>query len=87
MSKKEKYIQYAVLISSQISEMFDGESSNYIDFKELTEGENIKDFIHALATVVPCTMFNKLTNGEKDHLEFNHLANTLCFEYGKMEDK
>lgn len=80
MEKNEKWIQYAVIISAQIQEMFEEDATNKIDLEELAEGDNAKHFLHALANVVPCKVYNKLTRNEKTYLEFNHLANVLCFE-------
>lgn len=85
MSKKtqqqEKWMQYAAIISSQINDMFQPESENHIDLKDLSEGDNVKHFFHALATVVPGMLFNKLTKDDKNNLEFNHVANHLVFEF------
>jgi len=77
----KKWIKYATLVQSQIGAMFEEESENYIDISEFTDGENIKQFIHAISTVVPASIFEKLTGEQKNHLEFNHVANGLCFEY------
>ena len=78
----EKYMQYAIQISGTIGEMLSEEDHNYhIDPKELQDGDNMTHFIHALTTVVPARMYNHFTNDTKNHLEFNHLANQLCFQY------
>lgn len=80
----EKEFEYAHKISAQIADMFnEDECSNSIDIEELANGNNLKCFIHALATIVPCLLFEKLTGQEKNSLEFNHLANMLVFEFLK----
>ncbi len=87
MENNEKYCEYAAKILSQIQEMFDDECENHIDISELQEGDNLKHFFHALASVAPGMIFNKFTNDDKNHLEFNHVANLLCFEFGKMPEE
>ena len=90
MSKMdEKYLQYSLQISGVIGEMLREEGSDYyIDPKELEEDDNMTHFIHALATIVPARMYNHFTGDKKNHLEFNHLANQLCFQYmGEIIDK
>jgi hypothetical protein len=82
----EKFMLYSALLNDQIAEMFEEDSPNHIDLKELNDEENLKAFFHALSTVVPCSFFNRwVTNQELNHLEYNHLANKLCFEYCKPD--
>lgn len=78
---KEKHIDYAVQIQGVLSELFRGDRDYYIDELELLEGDNFTHFMHALANVVPTRFFNKLTRDSKNNLEFNHIANQLCFQY------
>lgn len=86
MNNDPKFIRYATMITSQIGDMFSNEdSSNFIDLEELNEGDNLKHFFHALSTVAPTHLFNKFMNDNKDHLEFNHVANHLCFEFMTKE--
>ena len=68
-----------------IGQCFDEDSEFYIDQEELMEGQNLTRFIHAMANLVPNIFFTKLTGQEKNNLEFNHLANTLCFQYSTKE--
>jgi hypothetical protein len=79
--KQEKWMTYAVLIQSAIAEMFEDGANNFIDKNDFDDEQNAKDFLHALANVAPTHLFNKLTNDDKNMLEFNHVANQLCFEY------
>lgn len=79
----EKTDEYAMKIISAIQELFNPESDNYIDPEELTEGQNGTHFAHALGNIAPAMIYNKLTSEDKTALEFNHLANVLCFQYGK----
>lgn len=78
--KSEKWLQYSVLIASKIQDMID---EGEISIKDLSanEGENLKEFLHAVATVVPAQIYNKMTSSKVDFLAFNHIANQLCFEY------
>ncbi|MDQ6479822.1 hypothetical protein [Dyadobacter sp. LHD-138] len=77
----EKPYQYAAIITTHLATLFQEENSFSLDMKEITDPENFKAFLHALSSVVPCRMYNEFTGGDKNHLEFNHLANQLCFEY------
>lgn len=81
MSKNEKYLQYAAMITGAIGSMFEEDSEWAVDQEELMEGDNLTHFIHALANVAPAHVFNNLTGDSKNHLEFNHVANQLCFQY------
>jgi hypothetical protein len=81
--KTEKWITYAVEIQSALHEAFNNGS---IRLNEFEDSENFKQFLHALSTVVPGSLFNKLTGDDKNFLEYNHLANKLCFEYLKNNE-
>lgn len=81
----EKWLKYAALIQSAIGEMFEEDSDYHVSVEQLSEGENLKHFIHALANVVSATIFNNLTGQENNFLEFNHIANALCFEFMSKE--
>tara|TARA_R110002167_G_scaffold72854_1_gene204536 strand:+ start:19 stop:285 length:267 start_codon:yes stop_codon:yes gene_type:complete len=88
MSKvNKKELEYAILIQSAISEVFEEDSDNYICAAELNEGENLTHFFHALANIVPTNIYNRITSNEENQLEFNHTANLLCFQYMKEETK
>jgi hypothetical protein len=84
-TKQEKWMTYAVLIQSQIGEMFQSDTNNYINPEDLQDEDNLKDFLHALANAMPTTVYSKLTGDDKNMLEFNHVANQLCFEYMSKE--
>ena len=77
----EKYLQYAAMITGAIGSMFEEDSEWAVDQEELMEGDNLTHFMHALANVAPAHVFNNLTGDSKNHLEFNHVANQLCFQY------
>ena len=81
----EKWIDYSVKIGSQIQQMFEEDCENHIPPSELNDGENFKHFIHALATVIPCRLFNKMTSQENDLLNFNHIANHIVFDFTQRE--
>lgn len=91
MSKKEKtekYLEYAVKIQGAIAEMFNEESeTDYkISLDELNQDDNLTHFFHALANIVPCNMYGRMTNNEVNTLDFNHIANQLCFQFSKKID-
>ena len=80
---KDKSIEYAAKILAQIQEIFDEDSDNYIDVKELSEGNNLTEFMHALANLAPNMVYSKFTGDDVNSLEFNHLANKLCFQFSE----
>jgi hypothetical protein len=75
---------YAQKILSQLQELFNEDCENYIDLNEMDEGDNTTRFIHALATIAPALIVNKLTNQDLDGLGFNHLANRICAQYSNF---
>lgn len=85
MKHSEKELQYAVKLGGKIAEIFDDESEFHIDKEELGEGDNLTHFFHALANVMPTHIYNKITGDNKNHLEFNHIANQLVFQYSKQQ--
>jgi len=78
--ENEKWPAYSAHISSAIVELLDEESERYIGDVDLTQ------FFHALANSVPCNLYNKLTGSNVNHLQFNHIANQLVFQYSKKGD-
>jgi len=80
MSKKDKKLEeFIVKISSQIEEMFDDECENHISKDDVVEYST--EFVHALANVVPTILHNKFTGEKINMLQFNHIANQLCFQF------
>lgn len=79
----EKVMQFTALIGQQIMDMFDDESSNYIDLDDL--GEDATAFIYAMSLCAPAMVYSKLTGDNKNFLEFNHMSNQLCFQFMKEE--
>ncbi|MCY1720184.1 hypothetical protein OU798_07510 [Prolixibacteraceae bacterium Z1-6] len=75
------------MITGAIGSMFEEDSEWNIDQEELMEGDNLTHFFHALANVAPTHLFNQLTGDDKNQLEFNHVANQLCFQYSNKVDK
>ena len=84
---QEKYVAYAAQISGAIGQLFDEDSEYYIDQEDLNDDDNLTQFIHALANVSVTYIYNELTGDNKNQLEFNHIANKLCFQYGNKQDK
>ena len=85
--ENDKLYIYGAIITQKISELFDEDSDSElrIDFKDLEDSENLGKFFHALSTLMPNYYFNKFTGEDKSVLEFNHIANGLCFEHGVSE--
>lgn len=80
----KKQHQYALQLAEAISDVLSNEENeNFIDQSEFgeDEGENLTEFIHALTTLMPSVIYSNITGDNKSALEFNHLANHLCFQY------
>ena len=82
MTNDDKIQQYTIKLLSIISEGLIEDEQLQEELQE-DDGDNLTMFIHALANCVPSTMFNRLTGDSKNWLEFNHLANSLIFQYSK----
>lgn len=90
MTKKEKeeiFLNYAAQIVGALSTLFDEQSDHgfFIDEEEFNDERNLTMFFHALANVAPSVFYENMTGENKNLLEFNQLANQLCFQYMKME--
>lgn len=85
MEKNPSWAKYAVILQPVFAEIFNPDSPNYIDPKQFEDDDNLKAFMHALATAGPCFIFNMITGENKNHLEFNHVANALVFEFSKLK--
>ena len=67
------------LLLSLSEQLNNDENEYHIDMQEV----DLTDFFHALANILPTYIFNKYTGEDKNQLEFNHIANQLCFQYAK----
>lgn len=74
-----KQQEYTLKILSRLQTLFDG-SEDGIAITELEDNGNAADFFHALANLAPAVVFNKLTQRDIGTLDFNHIANRLCFQ-------
>lgn len=81
---QEKEFVYAYKLLSKVQELFDNEDGDGITIEELTQGNNTTAFIHALSNIMPNMVFQKLTGEETNNLEFNHIANRLCFQFSSL---
>ena len=88
MSTIKRENEYALILTSVVTKLLtDGKPIEVkIDVKKLQEEDNIEPFIHALANIMPAVVYNTLTQSNVDILEFNHIANVLCFKYMKQND-
>lgn len=84
-TERKKWVIYTPIICAAIQSVFDENSENYIDPKELEDDNNLTEFLHALANAAPTHIFNQITGDKKNHLEFNHIANRLCFQYMRQD--
>lgn len=84
MSDIPKHVQFAAQITSMLADAMQNEDSeHYMEIKE----DDLTEFIHALATVAPTMIFNNITGSDKNNLEFNHIANQLCFQFMNNKNK
>lgn len=74
-----KQQEYTLKILSRLQTLFEG-SEDGIAITELEDNGNASDFFHALANLAPAVVYNKLTQREIGTLDFNHIANRLCFQ-------
>lgn len=84
--KQERVLRYTVMIAEAVRTLLDPDNENYIG-DELEEGKNATHFTHALANTAPTMIFSHFTGNDLDALEFNHMANKLCFQYMTKEEK
>lgn len=77
---ESKQQEYTLKILEKLQLLFERDVNNGIDLHELEDNENAIDFFHALANLAPAVVYNKLTNREVGTLDFNHIANRLCFQ-------
>ncbi|QYJ68911.1 hypothetical protein [Flavobacterium litorale] len=77
---ESKQQEYTVKILGQLQHLFEEASENHIDIKELEDNNNASDFFHALANLAPAVVYNKLTKNNAGSLDFNQIANRLCFQ-------
>ncbi|WP_228235904.1 hypothetical protein [Allomuricauda sp. M10] len=87
LSKRDqKILEYQSKILGQIDDIFNNpESENYVGLEELSEGENMTFFLHAMANCAPNLIYQNFTGESTDNLGFNHLANRLCVQYAIKE--
>ena len=81
---KEKMTQEEIFASKLIAhmgELFEVDSNNSIDVKELQEGDRLTIFMHCMANVVPTYLYQELTGEQVSMLDFNHIANKLIFQF------
>lgn len=76
--KIKKSIQYAINIGSAMTSLIAEDEELQ---EELQDTENFKALLHAISTIIPNRIYNQFSEGELDNLEYNHLANKLCFEF------
>jgi hypothetical protein len=85
MKKDSKEVEYATKVLGCLSQLFDEDSEFYIDLNQVQESDTANEFFHALATMTPNVIFNKFTGQSLNALEFNHVANRLCFEFAQLD--
>lgn len=83
---ESKQQEYTVKILEQLQQLFETECENNIDIKELEDNSNAADFFHALANLAPAVVYNKLTKSNAGTLDFNQIANRLCFQNVKIKE-
>lgn len=84
--KQAKHVRYGALLVHKITEIISEEGSE-LNINRIAEEDDLNDFMHALATLMPSSIYTILTDDNVDVLEFNHIANRLCFQFGKADEK
>lgn len=79
--KKPEEIAHLLLANLQ-DQIQNEDNENHIDLEDV----DLTDFFHALSNILPTYVFNKYTGEDKNQLEFNHVANKLCFQYSTKEN-
>jgi len=79
MKERKKWMLYAAQINDKIVELLQDEINMESEDFDGTQ------FLHALATAYPTILYNTLTGSELGMLEFNHLANRMCFQFAEKE--
>lgn len=83
---ESKQQEYTVKILEQLQQLFETGCENHIDIKELENNSNASDFFHALANLAPAVVYNKLTKNNAGTLDFNQIANRLCFQNVRIKE-
>jgi len=82
MDIEEKRLQASYKILEALNELI-----NEDDSINKMINEDLTSFIHVVANHVPTMVFEKLTGQDKNLLEFNYIANQLCFQYMKKSEE
>ncbi len=83
----DKELEYSTKLTLAVQEAFNEDSEYYISPSDITEGDNMTAFMHALANIVPAAWYKQLTGEKVDMLAFNHIANRLCFQFCDRPDE
>jgi len=81
MENQEKYNEYTKILYNHLVELLNPENDIHITAEELNKDDNMNHFIHAMASLAPALIFNQMTNNKESVLDFNHVANKLCFQF------
>lgn len=93
MTRKEKdqmeliYTKYTALLYNDICDLFDNNKKLASELEGRDNVRNFTCFVHALATTMPTRVYNKMASCNLNHLEFNQLANRLCFQFMELSTK
>lgn len=82
--KQAQHVIYGALLVQKITEIISEEGSE-LNINRIANADDLNDFMHALATLMPSSIYTVLTGDKVDGLRFNHIANRLCFQYKKKE--
>lgn len=86
MESKSKQEEYTIKILDQLQQLFEESNENKIVLTELEDNTNATAFFHALANLAPTVVYSKLTQKDIDTLDFNYIANRLCFQNAVMKE-
>jgi hypothetical protein len=83
MEQRKEFIYATMILSALADQLQNEDNDNFIDIKE--EDFDMTAFIYAVGTIAPNTLYQRLTGGSENNLEFNHLQNKLCFQFSNSD--
>lgn len=85
-TNRSKQEEYTLKILDNLQLLFEESNENRIELTDLEDNINAADFFHSLANLAPTVVYSKLTQKDIGTLDFNHIANRLCFENAVIKE-
>ena len=81
----DRSVEYAKKIVAHLGEIFKSDNEHFINEDEFVNDRTFTEFIYALSVIMPTHVYNRMTQQKADYLDFNHVANKLCFQFGIID--